>query len=176
MTPVEDGPFARTITGRIAWARKMFLIYTGHIGADPEAGRLAADFDAARKASRREAASVGITSICSMCDRDGGGSCCGAGIELKYDGWLLLVNLVLGIELPERRPRPGCCFFLGEKGCILAARAVLCINYLCRTVMEKVPSSALLTLRELEGREIELLFRLNERIKQVIRGRAPAVI
>ncbi len=175
MTPEEDGPFARTITGRIEWARKMFCIYHDTLRADGEAGRLAVDFNDARRAARRASDSAGVSALCRMCDREQGGSCCGAGIELKYDGWLLLVNLFLGVELPDRRARPRCCYFLGDEGCILAAREVLCINYLCRNVMEKVPFSEILALRELEGREIEILFRLNERIKRVINDRISPV-
>jgi hypothetical protein len=175
MSPEEDGPFSRTITGRIAWARKMFCMYHDTLRVDGETGRLAVYFNEARRAARRAADSAGVSTLCRMCDREQGGSCCGTGIELKYDGWMLLVNLVLGIELPERRARARSCFFLGEKGCILAAREVLCINYLCPTVMENVPFSEILVLREFEGREIEILFRLNERIKRVINDRISAV-
>jgi hypothetical protein len=167
--PEGNGPFARTIHERIAWARKVFEIRSVKLAADPETARLSAEFENARMASRLATASAGITSLCALCDREEGGSCCGAGIELKYDGWLLLVNLHLGVWLPERRIRPGGCFFLGENGCMVAARHVLCVNYLCRSVIEKVDPSALLTLREREGREIDFLFRLNERIKRVIR-------
>jgi hypothetical protein len=171
MTPEEDGPFSRTISRRIAWTRKMFCMHYDTLRADDDTLRLAADFDVAHRATRRAAVQAGIVSLCTICEREQGGSCCGAGIELKYDGWMLLVNLILGVELPEKRARPGSCFFLGEKGCILAAREVLCMNYLCPAVVEKVSFSRILALRELEGREIEILFRLNEKIKRVIGGR-----
>ncbi len=176
MTTVDEGPFARTISGRIAWAGKMFLLHGETLKADQETMCLAADFAAAHKASQREALRAGIVSLCTVCDREEGGSCCGAGIELKYDGWILLVNLLLGIELPKRRERAECCFFLGEKGCILAAREVLCINYLCRKVFRNVPSKALASLRKLEGQEIEVLFRLTEHVKTVIQARNSMVI
>jgi len=171
MTSRGEGPFARTIEGRIMWANEIFSLYEDILRADRDTSRLVLDFEAACRATRQASCQVEIASLCTLCDREQGGSCCGAGIELKYDGWMMLVNLLLGIELPENRARPGSCFFLGNEGCILAAREVLCINYLCATVNERVPFSNILALRELEGREIEILFRLNERIKRVINAR-----
>jgi hypothetical protein len=176
MTPQGDGgPFARTIEGRIRWARKFFGLYKDIIRTDSETSSLLVDFEAAYRATRRAADETGIPSLCAACDREQGGSCCGAGIELRYDGWMLLLNLLFGIELPESRARAGSCFFLRDTGCILAAREVLCLNYLCPNVIEKVPFSKIFILREFEGREIEILFRLNERIKRVVSDRASAV-
>ncbi|HDR15536.1 MAG TPA: hypothetical protein ENN79_08695 [Desulfobacteraceae bacterium] len=119
MRPEEDGPLARTITGRIEWARKMFRIYHETLRADYETGRLSLAFDGARIEALRVSDSIGVSALCRMCDREQGGSCCGAGIELRYDGWLLLVNILLGIELPQNRARPGSCFFLGKADAFL---------------------------------------------------------
>jgi hypothetical protein len=171
MTPQGDGPFARTVEARIRWARETFSRYKDSLRADGETSSLAVAFNAARRATRRAADLAGIVALCTRCDREQGGSCCGAGIERKYDGWMMLVNLFLGVELPDRRARAGSCYFLGDEGCVLAAREVLCINYLCPTVIEKVPFRTIAALRELEGREIDILFRLNERMKQVIGAR-----
>ena len=176
LMPGQNGPFARTIEERITWAGNALDSFGPALEADPETVSLAARFGDARRASRREPASADIAARCGLCDREEGGSCCGAGIELNYDGWLLLINLFLGIRLPRRRARPGGCFFLGEDGCVLAARHVLCINYLCRAASEKAAAAALLALRGREGLEIEILFRLNEHIKRVVQSGAPLAV
>jgi hypothetical protein len=43
-------------------------------------------------------------------------------VEEWYDPVLLLINRLLGADLPERREVPDNCFFLGEKGCKIPAR------------------------------------------------------
>ena len=45
----------------------------------------------------------GVARACRLCDREEGGSCCGAGIEDRYSPELLLINLLLGVTLPESR-------------------------------------------------------------------------
>ena len=49
--------------------------------------------------------------ICTACERDGEGSCCGAGFEDRYDGRLLLVNRLLGVQLPKSRLLQARCYF-----------------------------------------------------------------
>lgn len=102
------------------------------------------------------------------CDRQEGGSCCGAGLEDKYDGILLLINRLAGIAVPGRRQDPGNCFFLGEKGCLLLARHVICVNYLCKKITDRVAHEALIDLREREGEELNTLFQLHERILRLL--------
>jgi hypothetical protein len=119
-------------------------------------------------ASRLEMAQTGIAEICRRCDQEEGGSCCGAGIENRYDGWLLLINLLLGVVLPCERGRPDACYFWGDHGCFLMARHILCINYLCKNVTDRSDSKRIAALREKEGAEVNALFILHERIKAVL--------
>ena len=116
--------------------------------------------------SRREMAHVGIMAFCRLCDQQGGGSCCGRGLENKYTGVLLLINLLLGHPIPSRRYDPSSCFFLGEEGCKLFARHVICINYLCKKITDCLNPQKIFPLREKEGIELDLLFQLNELIKK----------
>ena len=104
----------------------------------------------------------------SGCERDEGGSCCGAGLEDRYDGVTLLVNLLLGAELPARRPDPASCLFLGADGCRLLARDVICVNFICKKIADEVSPQRLGPLREREGIELEILFALHARLTELL--------
>jgi hypothetical protein len=114
----------------------------------------------------------GVAEACMRCDREEGGSCCGAGIEDRYTPELLVINLLLGVKLPESRHSAKSCHFLHERGCILRARDILCVNYLCAGLQKAVPAEKLLLLQEATGPEMELLFRLHDRIRNFIRQKS----
>ena len=120
------------------------------------------------QASHKEMGETGILDICTDCEKNEGGSCCGAGLENKYDGRLLLINLLLDVRLPRKRHDKESCFFLGEGGCLLKARHVICVNYLCKKITDQIDPHQLNALREKEGIELEILFLLNERLKTVL--------
>ena len=124
---------------------------------------------AAIEKSRQAMVAAGIADECRQCERHEGGSCCGAGLENKYTGTLLLINLLLGIKIPSKRTDPSNCYFLGNEGCRLLARHVICVNYLCRKITDRIDPKGTALLREAEGRELDLLFRLNEHIKEILR-------
>jgi hypothetical protein len=121
--------------------------------------------------SRSEMAGRGIVGICRECDQKDGGSCCGIGLEAYYDEALLLINLLLGVELPRERAESTSCFFLSPIGCRLLARHVICINYTCEKITDRLNPQELASLREKEGIEVELLFRLNEEVKKYLHDR-----
>lgn len=110
-------------------------------------------------------AESGIVDECRDCDRREGGSCCGAGLEHHYSGIILLINLLLGVDVPKRRHDPAGCFFLGEKGCTLLARHVICVNYLCKRINDRILPEKIAALRKKEGIELETLFMLQESIR-----------
>jgi hypothetical protein len=76
------------------------------------------------------------------------------------------MNLLLGAELPEERLYADSCLFLGPKGCVLTARDVLCVNYLCARITDRCEKKRMLELQEAEGEELMLLFLINEEIKK----------
>ena len=110
----------------------------------------------------------GIFAICKHCDEEGG-SCCGAGIENRYDVVLLLINLLLGVSLPEKRFESKSCFFLNKNGCTLAARHDLCVNYLCSKIKESLTLDEIIKVQTLAGDELDTLFLVHETIKKFIR-------
>jgi len=157
------------IQKKIAWARSHCESFGKALLGDQEIAGLLDNLKEAVAASRREMAQTGIVEICRRCDREEGGSCCGAGIENRYDACLLLINCLLGVHLPEERRQSDSCFFSVENGCLLMARHIICINYLCKNVTDQVDPCRIATVREKEGEEVNALFVLHERIKTVLK-------
>jgi hypothetical protein len=131
---------------------------------------MTAQFRRAVVASHQEMAATGMVEICRRCEEEEGGSCCGAGLENRSDGWLLLTNLLLGCSLPAAAHDAESCYFLGPNGCRLTARHTICVNYVCRKITDQLSPGALARLREREGEELQCLFLLVERIKGLVRS------
>jgi hypothetical protein len=110
-----------------------------------------------------------IVEICKRCDEEEGGSCCGAGMENKFDTFLLLVNLLLGVTLPEYHLRKDSCYLLTDKGCILKVRLVLCVDFLCDKIMNRLSVGDLLSLQKISGKELVTGFRLYDAVKRFMR-------
>ncbi len=159
LMPVEE---------KIAWAQSCYNEIADSIKKDKQTAGLLVRLEKAISESSKKRAAAGIVEICRKCEDIEGGSCCGAGIENRYDGRLLLINLLLGVTLPHQRRDPESCFFLGRSGCVLHARHVICINYFCRKITDKIDPVRLASLREKEGEEVEALFLLNERIITIL--------
>jgi hypothetical protein len=119
--------------------------------------------------TNRSMVTLGVVAECKDCEEREGGSCCGSGIENKYDAVLLLVNLLLGFSLENQKPSKNSCSFLGKKGCTLTARHVLCVNYICQKLQKKLTREELIALQTCAGEELDTLFFLHEAIKKHIR-------
>jgi hypothetical protein len=154
----------------------------------------------------KEMVSIGVVRECSDCALEDG-SCCGAGMENRYDAVLLLINLLLGRPLcrqPSGEEAPqhviagsvsdkaiskdgtasssarndktceahdtNSCYLLGENGCLLRAREVICVNYLCARIYRNIEKEKLIHLQRIAGNELNSLFLLEEHIKKKLRG------
>jgi len=157
------------VAHRVGWANSIFLRFKDQITADAASAVLISRLKAAATASAARMIESGLVQTCAECETLEGGSCCGRGLEDHYDGCLLLINLLLGARLPAERRDPRSCYFLGLKGCVLFARHVICVNYLCRKAAAQIDSNVLASLRELEGDQLEALFLLHERVRKVVR-------
>jgi hypothetical protein len=162
-----------SIEEKIGWAEHCYESFSGPLLQDKSIAEDLTKIEDAIQASSRERGAAGVVDICRDCEKIGGGSCCGAGLENKYDAWLLLINLLLEVRFPKKRHDKESCFFLGENGCLLKARHVICVNYLCKKIIDRIHPQKLKTLREKEGIELDILFRLNERLKKILRFRLP---
>jgi hypothetical protein len=158
-----------SIEGKIVWASTSYQKYRDALINDKNIQNLLERFRKASSESLQEMNEIGLVGLCRECEEEEGGACCGKGIENRYSGNLLLINLLLGVKLPQSAPDSSSCFFLGEKGCSLSARHVICVNYICKKVTDRIPGQALNHLREKEGTELDTLFLLNEKIKSVLR-------
>ena len=170
MTPPEIS-LESPIEDKIAWAERLYDQCGGRLKADPAIADLIERFRSAAGASHREMVRSGIAQACMRCARHEGGSCCGKGLEDRYSALLLLVNLLLERPLPHERFDPRGCFFLGENGCLLQARHVICVNYLCAKITCRVEPARVRPLRDREGEELDLLFLLTEKVKAFLRGK-----
>ncbi len=161
-----------TISEKISVAGRLYLRWGDELKRDPEISARLEELSAGIKASSELSLRSGVSRVCQICEEEEGGSCCGAGIENCYSPELLLINLLFGVTLPESGNFSKSCRFLGEGGCILKAREILCINYLCSKLQKTIPPEMLLQLQEANGAEMDLLFVLHERIKGFIRQKA----
>ncbi|HBF42448.1 MAG TPA: hypothetical protein DDW42_02235 [Desulfobacteraceae bacterium] len=161
------------IEEKIACAQDYYKMFRHKLLSDRGIVELSGTLKKAIFESHKEMIKTGITDICRECELNEGGSCCGKGLENRYDGWILIVNLLLGVKLPEKRYDSKGCFFLGEIGCRLLARQVICVNYICRKILDRFEPRRFNALREREGEELNTLFFLHERIKTVLRGALP---
>jgi hypothetical protein len=161
-----DNPVSRSVKEEIAWAERCYKEKGGLFLSDERTTILLDQLKAAVRASRKAMTVAGVADECRTCEEREGGSCCGAGLENKYNGTLLLINLLLGIQIPKQRFDSSSCLFLGPEGCLLVARQVICVNYLCKKIEDCIDPSKIAMLREKEGVELECLFLLKEHIKK----------
>ncbi len=101
------------------------------------------DWSRTYSASMQAMRALRVVQACKWCEEQEGGSCCGAGIENRYDPLQLLINLLLDVSLPDRQKYPDSCYFLETDGCCLKARHVLCVNYLCKKLQENLSKDEL---------------------------------
>jgi hypothetical protein len=155
---------------KIGWAEQCLLEQKPRLLREDKLKELLDGFRHAADASHQAMLNAGLVDECRLCEEREGGSCCGAGLENRYDGILLLINLLLGIKIPHEKYDPSSCFFLGQQGCLLIARHVICVNYLCNKATNRIDPRKISTLREKEGLELERLFLLHERIKKILKS------
>jgi len=167
---IEEVSLESPIEEKIAWAENCYRQIRGQLLGDERIVDLLKELKEAINASYRERAEAGVVSECKDCEQKDGGSCCGAGLEKKYSGILILINLLLGEKIPRHRHDSQSCFFLGPNGCLLLARHVICANYLCKKITERIIPQNIAALREKEGVELEFLFILNERIRKMLKA------
>ena len=165
---VENESDRNSISQKIKTAEAYYLKEKEIFFSDRRLMGLLQDLEIAIRDSRQTMEEIGLTPLCRDCEEKEGGSCCGKGLENKYSETLLLINLLLDISLPKTRYDQKSCFFLGNKGCLLAARHVICVNYLCAKIKNSISPDKILPLREKEGIELDLLFLINERVKKLL--------
>ncbi len=153
------------IEAKIQNARDIFQHAEGELRAISGVERLLEDYRHAVDQSWQAMDAHGVVAECTDCAVNDGGSCCGKGIEDKFDSVLLLINLLLGCDLPDERLDPDGCWFLGEKGCVITARHVICINYMCKRLYRALDTADIHAVQQAMGHETDLVFMLEQRLK-----------
>ena len=118
------------------------------------------------EATQKEMSETGVVKECADCAVNGEETCCGESTGHKCDSILLFINLLLGRSLPTKAENNHLCFFLTKHGCILRARPVICVNYICNRLRSNIPHKKLVQLQEIAGEELYTLFLLEEYIKK----------
>jgi hypothetical protein len=108
---------------------------------------------------------AGVARACSFCAAGPAGSCCFESVEDWYDDVLLLINLLLGVELPEKREIAESCFFVGGKGCRLLARHAFCVNYLCPALIGSLEAGEKRKLLSATGEELLAGWELEKKLR-----------
>jgi len=120
------------------------------------------------EATQKEMVAAGIVKECADCAVNGDGTCCGKRTGYKYDSVLLLINLLLGRSLPFQSQDPNSCYFLTPEGCVLRARHVICVNFICPRLRKNIQHEMLVQVQEVAGEELDTLFLVEEYIKKKI--------
>ncbi len=150
---------------KIKNARMLYELHGAGLLAEPHISSLLQEYREAVNQSWQAMDRHGVVEQCTDCAVNDGGSCCGKGIEEKFDSVLLLINLLLETEIPGERSDETGCWFLGERGCLLVARHVICINYMCKRLYEELDTSDIHAVQQAMGVETDLVFMLEQRIK-----------
>ncbi len=108
---------------------------------------------------------TGAYQLCQICALRYPSTCCGKDMELEVSRELLVLNLILGMELPQEPAFSEACFFLGPKGCRLWARPILCRNFFCPWFRENFDLQKLAYLQKIQEKELNSLFNLLNRLK-----------
>ena len=159
------------IQKKIEQAHKLFTTYGSSLAEDPSIGALLQKIRDCIDKTNQSMLTLGVVAECKNCEENEGGSCCGTGIENKYDVLLLLINILLGGSLQNHEPLGNSCFFLGKNGCKLTARHVLCVNYICEKLQKKLTREELISLQTSAGEELDTLFFLHEAIKKRLKAK-----
>jgi len=160
-----------SIYEKIEQAHNLFATCGSSLIEDPQIHALLRKLRDCIENTNQNMVTLGVVAECKNCEEREGGSCCGSGIENKYDAVLLLINLLLGFSLENEEPSGNSCYFLGEKGCKLTARHVLCVNYMCQKLQKKLDREQLISLQTCAGEELDTLFILHEAIKKRLRAK-----
>ena len=155
-----------SIEEKIALAKYLWKKYGKDLAEDSEVGRLLGLYKREILRSYELMEMFSVVTECAMCATQvPGGGCCGVGIEDWYDEFVLLLNLLLGREIPTERLRQKDCLFLGHTGCQLFARHHFCVNYLCSRITDLLGPAELSDLRAQSGKELFLCWKLERLLR-----------
>ncbi|MGD9158139.1 MAG: hypothetical protein PVG39_07025 [Desulfobacteraceae bacterium] len=161
--------FFYNIAEQIEKANELYSLYGSQILKDNKCSSMLKEFNAAIEDSWKLMKELGVVNICSVCADEKPGGCCHFGIETCYTNMLILMNLLLGVKIPEQRTLDNNCLFAGEHGCLLKARFKTCIHHLCPEIKDSLNEYDMFRLRAITNYEIRLGAQLETAIREWIR-------
>ncbi|RJX33957.1 MAG: hypothetical protein C4525_08820 [Desulfarculus sp.] len=134
--------------------------YGQDILGDARLAGLLADYQEAIAQTARLTAELAVEKVCVACAaRDA--VCCFTGVEKRYDQYLLLLNLLLGVRLPPEAELANSCFFCGARGCRLLAKNSFCLNFFCPEIRQALGAENMARLLRQVGQELNAQFELD---------------
>ncbi|EFK10686.1 conserved hypothetical protein [delta proteobacterium NaphS2] len=119
----------------------------------PEMRKRLKSYDEAIENTQKRMRQAGVVKFCGLCAAKTG-SCCFKEVETWYDPVLLLINYLMGVDLPHSRELRDQCLFLGNEGCRLRARYAFCLNYFCPSLKLELGSVSLHAALAAVGHEL----------------------
>jgi len=153
------------IRSEIDKAESIFAFHGEVMALDAGISSLVADYLEAISETGTAMERMGVVKACTACAARCPGGCCFTGIEDGYDHILLTANLLLGGSLPRHGELPGCCLFVGSKGCTLIARYCFCLNYFCPDLMKSLEGAQVKTLLTTVGIELAIGWKLEKAVR-----------
>ena len=153
------------IPNTIALARSLYQTHGENLLNDETLFGMLMQIDRNIGATQDEMTATGVADECADCALHGEGTCCSERTGHKCDSTLLLLNLLLGRSLPGKPQSHDQCYFLTSRGCVLRARPIICVNFVCSRLREKIPHKVMVHLQKTAGAEMDILFRIEGYIK-----------
>ncbi len=150
---------------KLQWAQHIYDSFSSRLLKDKTVCSLLENYKKSIEESWQAMRDTGVVKECTRCALEDGGSCCGSGIENKFDVVNLLINLLMGIKLPSSPWDPTGCWFLGENGCQIMARHVICVNFMCKRLYEALTPEKIKRVQAAMEKETENAFILEEYLK-----------
>jgi hypothetical protein len=144
----------RDVSSYIAEAKKVYATLGNEIISNPQLAELLAGFKEQIQGTNRLFKEFDVAADCAACCDREKGPCCFDGAQGWYDLRLLLINLLLGVEVPDSPELMDDCWFNSPTGCKLLAKDSICLNFFCPDIQERLNDEELLSLRRQVGREL----------------------
>jgi hypothetical protein len=154
------------IEEEIIRAKRLYARYGEALTNHDGLGALFEMYRSAIRTTQEVMNQLGVVETCSVCACEGSGSCCFQGVEEWYDHVLLLINLVLGRQIPEFREVSIGCLFVGSRGCKLMARHSFCVNYICPSLKDSIKTTYMGKLLSVSGDELYCGWELEKSIRE----------
>ena len=152
----------------IRQARELFAGEGQKLLADDRLRELLKKYEDAIYRTNQTMHDIGIARACASCAASNAESCCFEGAAQWYDRVLLLVNLLMGVDLPSGLGKSGHCCFVGQEGCLLRARYSFCVNYLCPDINSSLGPENVTRFLATAGNELARGWDAEQRVMQLI--------